>query len=154
MIPLLLVLISCGEASDDGFQLPDTLQQMKLTNAIQGESADKIITQMHQKVVTDQINYIGKYTSSQYNANLYVTVYDNPDDALTDLENMADRIKDPEVGAKLGYRHVRELPDLGRKAYMSLQSNRVHYFFVQNNELYWLDVDPHVAKAALDDLVG
>lgn len=148
---LFVILVACGaNQGQNGTPLPGSIADMELTNIIQGEDADKIITELHRKVVTDQTNFIGRYAGSQYNATLYITKYENEDGALEDFRRMAERINKPEIGGSMGFQHVRPVPELGNHAYMTVQSSRVHYYFVQKDMLYWLDISPEKAMAAVE----
>ncbi|MCF7803764.1 MAG: hypothetical protein K9N46_00495 [Candidatus Marinimicrobia bacterium] len=149
---ILGVLVGCGGGIQNDTPLPNSIQDMQISEIMQGGEADEVITKLHQKVVTDQENYIGEYSGKDYDATLYLTVYDNPDSALSDLNKMVERIQDPHVGGQMGYQHTRELTKYGENVYMALQNQRAHYFYVDGNELYWLDVDPHVAMGAIQQL--
>lgn len=150
---VVLVLIGCGNV-ENTTPLPDTIQNMKLHEVTQGEEADQVITQMHRKPVTDQKSYIGEYRGKEYQATLYLTIYSNPESAIQDLEQMTERIRDPQIGGQMGYQHVRGLDSYGENVYMALQNRRAHYFYVIDRHLYWLDANPHVGMAALKELLG
>jgi hypothetical protein len=149
---LVVVILAVGcNQGQSGNPLPASIADMDRTNVIQGEDADKIITELHRKVVTDQQNFIGKYSDDQYSATLYITRYDNENGALEDFRRMAERINKPEIGGSMGFQHVRPVPELGNHAYMTLQGGRVHYYFVKDEMLYWLDVHPEIAMQVVED---
>lgn len=147
---VVILAVGCNQ-SQSGNPLPASIADMERTNVIQGEDADKIITELHRKVVTDQSNFIGKYSGQQYSATLYITKYENKDGALEDFRRMAERINKPEVGGSMGFQHVRPVPELGNHAYMTIQGERVHYYFVKDGMLYWIDVDPEKARQVVED---
>jgi len=147
------LLIACGQGVQHDTPLPDTIQNMQLQEVIQGEEANAIVTKLHQKRVTTRESVIGRYQDNQYDATLYITMYQHPDSALRDLEQMARRIRDPEIGGKMGFQHVRELPSYGENVYMALQNRRAHYFYVVGENLYWLDANPNVGMASLEELL-
>lgn len=149
----IVLLIGCGEGVENNTPLPNSIQEMQLQKVIQGEEADQVITELHKKKVTDQQNFIGEYAGKDYNAKLYLTVYQNADSALSDLNKMNARIQNPHVGGQMGFQHTRQLSGIGENLYMALQNNRAHYFYVDGANLYWLDVDPHVAMPAIKQLV-
>lgn len=148
-----IAMIACSGGVQNDTPLPNSIQQMQLNEIIRGEEADDIITNLHQKVVTDQQNIIGKYEGTDGKATLYLTIYDDADSPVEDLDAMAKRIQDPDVGSQMGFQHVRQLTNYGDHIYMALQNNRAHYFYVEENMLYWLDVNPQVAMPAIKQLV-
>ena len=152
-ILIVVLLIGCGGGVENNTPLPNSIQEMQLQKVIQGEEADQVITNLHQKKVTDQQNYIGEYAGGDYDAKLYLTVYQHADSALSDLNKMNQRIQDPHVGGQMGFQHTRKLTSMGEHVYMALQNQRAHYFYVDGKHLYWLDVDPHVAMNAIKQLV-
>ncbi len=152
VLPLLFLLAGCGGV-ENTTPLPDAIQQMQLQEVIQGEDADEIIAKMHRNLVADRSNFIGRYRGKDYSATLYLSVYAHADSAVGDLENMTSRIRDPEIGGKMGYQHVRELTSYGEHVYMALQNRRAHFFYAIGHSLYWLDTDPNVGMAAIEELL-
>jgi len=151
---VLLFIIACSGGVKNDTPLPDSIQSMVLQKVTQGQKADKAITELHHKQVTDAKNYIGEYKGDKYDAKLYLTEYDNTDSAIADLDSMAGRIMNPHIGGQMGFQHVRQLPSLGDHVYMTLQGKRAHFFYVKGNGLYWLDVDPHMAMNSIKQLLG
>ncbi len=149
-----ILLLGCGGGIQNDTPLPNSIQDMTLRKIIEGEEADQVITQLHQKEVTSATNYIGEYQGSDYSSTLYLTVYQDSSQALTDLHKMAERIQDPQVGGQMGFQHVRQLTSYGNNVYMTLQNQRAHFFYVIRNKLYWLDTNPRVALAAIKQLLS
>jgi len=74
---VLLFIIACSGGVKNDTPLPDSIQSMVLQKVTQGQKADKAITELHHKQVTDAKNYIGEYKGDKYDAKLYLTEYDN-----------------------------------------------------------------------------
>lgn len=149
-----ILLIGCGGGIQNDTPLPDSIQDMTLQQIIRGEAADQAITQLHKKEVTTADNYIGEYQGGEFSSTLYLTVYQDSTQALADLQKMAARIRDPQVGGQMGFQHVRHLTSYGENVYMTLQHQRAHFFYVIQNKLYWLDTNPRVAMAAIEQLLS
>ena len=150
------LLIGCGGGGiENNTPLPNSIQDMQLQNIVTGEQAQDELKKLHQKTVTSAESYIGEYQGNEYNARMYVTAYTGRDSALAALNAMANRMMDPHGGAmQMGFQHVRKLNKYGDHVYMALQGQRAHYFYVEDSNLYWLDIDPHVAMPAMGQLVG
>ncbi len=150
ILALFALIVACGSSQTQQENiLPEEIATMTRTHAIMGADADTIITRLHRKVVTDQKNFIGQYSNGNHKATLYVTRYTEKDSALKDFQRMAERINNPKIGGSMGYKHIRNVPELGNHAYMTLEGERVHYYFVQESKLYWLEVDPEMAMNAV-----
>ncbi len=151
---MLLLFIECSpKISPTDTPLPGSVQDMTLQQIIQGEEADSIITHLHRKIVTEAESYIGMYQGAGSTGTMYITVYPESVQAVEDLTRMADRIRDPEIGGKMGFLHFRELTRYGDNVYMALQHQRAHFFYVRTNKLYWWDVEPQVAISSLQELM-
>jgi len=155
LIFAIMVLVGCGGGSiQNDTPLPDSILQMDLQNVMSGQDADQIITQLHNREVTTGTNYVGDYEGPEYSSRLYLTMYPESSQAVADLEAMAERIKDPEVGGQMGFEHIRELTDYDVTVYMSLRGDRVHFFWVQDDGLYWLDTSPYAAMDSIAELLS
>jgi len=150
-------LISCGGGGGvaNNTPLPNSIQDMQLQNIVTGDQAKQQIEELHQKPVTSGESYVGEYKGKNYTAKMYVTTYTGRDSALAALQQMSSMMMNPHDDAmSMGFQHVRKLSKYGDNVYMALKGNRAHYFYVEGKDLYWLDVDPHVAMAAMQQLVG
>lgn len=143
-------LVGCG-GETNLTPLPDAIQGMKLQETLQDGRADSVITQLHGKTVTAAQNFIGRYRSSHYSGTLYLTIYPDSVRAINALNAMAARIQDPQIGGQMGFIHVRELPKYGPHVYITLRKQRAHFFFVEGNTLYWLDINPAIAMNAIQE---
>lgn len=149
-----ILLLGCGGGIQNDTPLPNSIQDMTLRKIIEGEEANQVITRLHKKEVTTATNYVGEYAGSDYSSTLYLTVYPDSTQALADLQKMAERIQDPQVGGQMGFQHVRHLTSYGENVYMTLQNQRAHFFYVIQNKLYWLETNPQVALAAIKQLLS
>ncbi len=157
LIPLLLIVIGCSGGVKNDTPLPNSIEGMQLKQVYSGQKAQSMLKNMHQENVPSQNTYVGEYQGKQYNAKMYITVFSNPDTAVATLEKMAGAMmstKGASGGMAMGFQHVRKLDKYGDHVYMALQGNRAHYFYVKGNDLYWLDIDPHIAMSAMEHLVG
>jgi len=148
------VLAACGGGVKNETPLPQSIRKMDLHRVMRDGEADSVITGLHGRPVTAAKNFIGWYQGDGTTGTLYLTVYPDSLQAIKDLNAMASRIRDPEIGGAMGFLHVRELPKYGNQVYLTLQNRRAHFFFVKGSGLYWLEVDPRIAMDAIRELTG
>lgn len=129
--------------------IPGTIAGMTLTELMDGAQATAVIDRMHRGTVATQANFIATYQGPPGSATLYVSLYDDPGQAVSDREEMA------EIIAKKGhgFSHLKRRTQNGLVFYMALGQGQAHYFFARGHELAWLAVDIDVAEQALKDVL-
>lgn len=129
--------------------VPKNIAGMTLVNLIDGAEAARIIDRMHQGNVATLENFIATYQGLQGAATYYVSLYDTPQQATKDMEEMA------EIMAREGhgFSHLMRREANGTVFYMALGQGQAHYFFARDTELVWLAVDKGIAEQALEDIL-
>jgi hypothetical protein len=145
---VLLIFISCTTGNNSKF-LPQKLGELNLTKVIQNKKANVIINKMHGKKLDDCKNFIAIYGDDHSKNILYVSIYENAENAETNLKNMAVKMVNgssvfsPLTHSKMGNNVRFETEGMGLK----------HYFYRVDNILIWWQVEPDKAETTLSDLV-
>jgi hypothetical protein len=145
---VLLIFISCTTGNNSKF-LPQKLGELNLTKVIQNKKANVIINKMHGKKLDDCKNFIAIYGDDHSKNILYVSIYENAENAETNLKNMAMKMVNgssvfsPLTHSKIGNDVRFETEGMGLK----------HYFYRVDNILIWWQVEPDKAETTLSDLV-
>ncbi|PTN33933.1 hypothetical protein [Desulfonatronum sp. SC1] len=129
--------------------IPLSIAGMTLINLLDGAEAAKIIDRMHHGDVATQANFIAKYQGAPGSATYYVSLYDDPQRAMKDMEEMG-RIMGKEGH---GFSHLMRRTREEIPFYMALGQGQAHYFFVRDIELIWLAVDVDIAEQALEEIL-
>ena len=129
--------------------IPRSIAGMTLINLVDGAEAAKIIDRMHHGDVATQANFIATYQGLRGAATYYVSLYDDPRQALTDMEEMAEIMGKEGHGFSHLMRRTREETPF----YMALGQGQAHYFFARDIELVWLAVDMDIAEQALEEIL-
>jgi hypothetical protein len=144
---VLLIFISCTTGNNSKF-LPQKLGELSLTKVIQNKKANVIINKMHGKKLDDCKNFIAIYGDDHSKNILYVSIYENAENAETNLKNMAVKMVNgssvfsPLTHSKMGNNVRFETEGMGLK----------HYFYRVDNILIWWQVEPDKAETTLIDL--
>ena len=151
---LLLALVASSpvlgsENQADAPPVPETIVGMGLTELIDGKQAVEIINRMHQGNVATQANFIARYQEGASTATYYVSLYDDPRQAVEDMDEMA-RIMAREGH---GFSHLMLRTMAETPFYMALGQGQAHYFFARDLELIWLAVDMDIAEQALEEIL-
>ncbi|WP_045218185.1 hypothetical protein [Desulfonatronum thioautotrophicum] len=129
--------------------IPPNIAGMALINLIDGDEAATIIDRMHRGNVATQANFIAMYQGLDASATYYVSLYDDPQQALLDKVEMAEIMAREDHG----FSHLMRRTKNDMVFYMALGQGQAHYFFARNNELIWLAVDIGMAEKALEDVL-
>jgi hypothetical protein len=144
----LLTFINCG-TGDNSKYLPQKLGKLSLSEVVQNKKATIIINKMHGKKLDNCKNLIAYYGNNQSKNILYVSVYENAENAKTNIKSMAMKMADgssvfsPLTHSKMGNNVHFETDGMGLK----------HYFYRVNNVLIWWQVEPDKADASYHDLL-
>ena len=144
-----LALLACGDRSRPSVpKLPDSLAGLALSVTVKGAEADKMINRMHGKS-TGGSSSIGYYGSENRNNVLYLTVFENQEQAEQSLAKMISKMADTMFGFtsptsdKIGNNII----------YRSQGMGLSHFVFRQKNLVFWWQTEPYNAKATLADLL-
>jgi hypothetical protein len=129
--------------------LPETIAGMALIKTIEGDEAAAIIDRLHHGSVATRVNAIGEYQGGGRSATFYVSLYDDPAQALRAMEDMAAVMS----GGGHGFSHLMKRTAREREFYMALGQGQAHYFFAREAELVWLAVDMDVAERAVQEVL-
>ncbi|MBW2556462.1 MAG: hypothetical protein JRE07_06080 [Deltaproteobacteria bacterium] len=144
----LLIFISCSNGNNSNY-LPNKLGELNLTKVIQNKKATVIINKMHDRKLDDCKNFIAIYGDNHSKNILYVSVYENAENAETNLKNMAIKMAtgssvfSPLTHRKMGNKVHFETEGMGFK----------HYFYRVDNILIWWQVEPDKAETTFSDLL-
>ena len=132
-----------------GAPLPARLGELSLVREISGDAGQQMIDRLHGKGVTPRESFIGFYEGEGSRATLYVSGYDDPNDALDVDRKMAGRIR----AGNAVFGGYRERNIDGQQVSECVGMQQVHFFFSSGNSLYWLGVDPPIAWGTLISLL-
>lgn len=153
----MMVCLFCIVAAPSGvkaeqsgiLRLPQSIAGMALVRDMDGAEAAAIIDRLHHGTVATRANAIGEYEGGGRYATYYVSLYDEPGQAVQAMEDMVAVMS----GGGHGFSHLmkRNAPD--REFYMALGQGQAHYFFARDAELVWLAVDMEVAEEAVKEVL-
>jgi hypothetical protein len=144
----LLIFIGCSTGNNSKY-LPQKLGELNLAKVIQNKKATVIINKMHGKKLDDSENFIAYYGNNKSKNILYVSVYENAEEAETTTKNMAMKMANgssvfsPLTHSKMGDNIHFEIEGMGLK----------HYFYRIDNILIWWQVEPDKAETTFHDLL-
>ncbi len=142
------VFISCNKRNQSHRYFPKKLGGLSLSRIIQNQDATQIINKMHGKKLDDSDNYIAHYGKDDSRNILYVTVYEDDEQAKTNLMSMAMKMaKNTSVFSPLKYGEMADSVHFQTEG-MGFE----HYFYRTGNILIWWQVDPDKAGATYEDL--
>lgn len=150
LIPVLavVVLLAACSQQEEG-PVPSSILHLERTELLSGDSAAEIINHLHQKSVTPAENYVGRYEGEGHTATYYVSLYNTPEEADTELDAMVESM---ELGGHI-FDHVRQRSVNDRYIWMALGMGQAHYFYAEGNQLIWLAIDVPVAEDAIQSLL-
>jgi hypothetical protein len=144
----LFSIISCKAESNSKY-LPQKLGNLNIVKVVRDKEAAVIINKMHGKTLDECKNYIAYYGSNTSKNILYISVYENIENAKANIMNMAMKIAGgSSVFSPLTY------SGMGHDAHFETEAMGLkHYFYRVDNILIWWQVEPDKAKATYKDLL-
>jgi len=127
------------------FTIPAEIAGLQLRHSSQGKEAMAKISKLHGKEIAVKNGYVAHYDNGRATAMLYVSEFENKDQARQQLDLMREKIG---KGTK-SFGHLRELKVEGRPIYSVLGFGQVHYFYLDADKVLWLAADPSVAESVL-----
>jgi hypothetical protein len=143
----------CSDRSTNGGPelLPETLHGLQLTESKSGDEAAGMIARLHKQDVAPRASEIGVYAAEGISAELYVSAFQNADEAVAQFEAMVGAIN---KGVE-GFGHHTHFDVGGRDVHVVFGDARINYFFAEGERLTWLAVrQPMFARAVLAELLG
>jgi hypothetical protein len=147
LLLLLILSISGIDCSMNNDLLPKTFFGMTLVQRITGDEAKQFLDKLHFQPIAPKLNEIGFYEGSPGKAIIYVTHYDNENQAASEANKMTEKIS-PENSAFFSgqYQTVR-----GKDVYRCFGMGQTHFVFTNNNQLFWISVDTHIGRKFLEE---
>ena len=133
-----------------GVELPKQLGGLQQVHLVEGEKANEILDRMHDKEVTPASNKIGMYSGAKGSAVVYLSIYRSDDDATAAYKKMSRSIEK----GNLLFGDYRAIKLKGIDASFCVGQGQSHYFFVDDERLYWLAADAAIAEGVAQELVG
>lgn len=149
LISFALVFLACVDRSGLSVpKLPDSLAGLALSNTVKGAEADKMINRMHGKS-TGGSSSIGYYGSENRKNVLYLTAFENQEQAEQSLAKMISKM----ANTKLGFTTPTSDKIGNNIIYRSQGMGLSHFFFRRKNLVFWWQTAPNHAKATLAALL-
>jgi hypothetical protein len=149
-LPAVLLLAVVGYVIfRDTLELPSELGDLIRVHVVEGEKANEILNRMHDKEVTPTTNMIGMYSRGNSNAVVYLSQYRSDEDARIAYEKMARSIEK----GNLLFTEYRSVRLANRDASFCVGQGQDHYFFAEDNRLYWLAADSAISEKTAIDLM-
>ena len=139
--------ISCSTGIE---YLPEDFFGLHLTKKLTGEEAKDFVNKLHFQQVTETESEIGFYEGDEGRALIYITHYQNPEDAENDYNKMTEKISAGNT-VFIGSEYVNID---SRKVYRTFGMGQSHYVFYLNNELYWVSVDTHFGMKLVEEYLN
>jgi len=148
---LALAAVACADRSAEvgSALLPAQLHGLQLVESHSGEEAEGIIARLHKGDMAPAQTEIGIYGSEGMRAELYISVFNNSQDATSQFESMVDGI----MAGVPGFGHHTHFQVDEQDVHMVFGDGRVNYFFCAGERLSWLGANPLIARAAIAELL-
>jgi len=144
---ILLIHINCSTQRDT---LPENISGLKLSRKMTGDAAKESINRLHFQPVTDTENQIGFFKSKIGEAIIYVTRYKNYEESKIEFEKMTTKIS-PENSAFFNPSFFKQN---GKNIYQCFGMGMTHFIFYDNNDLFWVSADTHLASEFLKNYIN
>jgi hypothetical protein len=135
--------------SPESTPLPSGIGSLRLETVVSGTDAKQTIDHLHNKSISPEVSYIGRYAGGNGSAVLYASLYSADDQAFQVVSMMAEGIN----GGSDIFGHYRAFDLHGKRMQMCLGMGQVHYFFSHGRLVYWLSVDAPIAQETIQFLV-
>lgn len=138
-------------ATADSSPLPPALAGLSLATSVDGVEAVASVEQLHGKTLGAGLDaaWVGEY-SGPGSATIWVSRSASTAAAEELLTRMTDRIG---VGGSPFSAPV-PIDSDGVRVYRLEGMGQVHYYFLTENDVYWLAIDPALAESGLEELLA
>ena len=145
-----LLATACRGEADAASPLPATLHGMQLQSTHQGDEAAQILENLHGQPVGAEQSWVGIYGPMDFATAVYVSRFDSPGEAETQINAMVERID----SGTMAFGHHTSFSRGGRVVHSVFGQGQVNYFYQQSSELWWLGAHPMIARPAIAELLG
>ena len=129
-----ILLLNCRQSESK--LVPESIAGFKLVKTLEGEQAKSYINRLHFKNVAPQENTIAFYKKDNKELILYLTLYEQDDEARKDWQRMVKKIS-PENSV---FVQGTVLNLDGKDVYRCFGMGQTHFVFVHQNALIWFSV--------------
>ncbi len=144
IILLAIATVACGQKKS---YVPKSILQYQLTRLLQGEEAKAFINKLHFKRVAPVESMVGFYKNGEKQGIVYVTVYQDSQQAQKDWQTMVDKISQGNEVFVQGA--VMEID--GNEVFRCFGLGQTHFVFTHKNALIWLQVETIGAEKLFRD---
>ena len=132
VVLLYIVLLGCSNPTI--LETPQKIGNKERTQIILGQKAAHMVNRMHGLSVAPEANVIAEYGSGESDV-LYISRYSDMGDAKEALDLMVGKI----AAAKKGpFFHLMQIKKYKNEVYITLGMGAVHYIYVSDNFLLWV----------------
>ena len=143
---LFILIIGFSGCSKQVDYIPEKFSDLTLQQKYIGDEARKFVDRLHYQPVAPVENKIGFYENAQASAIIYITFYDDNEDAVDDFKRMTVKISpDNSVFYNSSY-----LEKEGNRIYKTFGMGQTHYVFVLDDKLFWISVNDLIAENFFD----
>ncbi len=121
-------------------ELPEVVGALELKDTVAGVEANKFLYRMHGMVTGARNSIIGYYSLDKKNA-LYLSSFENDEQAVRALQKMSAKI----MNATAGFTPVTVERDEGTVFYTTTGMGLNHFFYRQDTFVVWWQVEPDKA---------
>ena len=142
-------IISCNNKTAPPIPaLPEVLGDLELKETVVGVKANKFLYRMHGAITGSRNSIIGYYSLDKKNA-LYVSAFNDDEQASRALEKMVAKIEH----TKAGFTPVTVDKQEGRSVHRTEGMGLHHFFYRKDNLILWWQVESERAEGALTCLL-
>jgi len=127
-----LALLGCSAPAH--LESPEKIGGKERTKIISGAKAARVVDKLHGLSVAPDASIIAEYGRENKDV-LYISRYSNRQEANESLDLMVGKIAAAEKGP---FHHLMQIRKYKDKAYMTLGMGAIHYIYVSENFLLWL----------------
>ncbi len=147
---LTALLLQCDSAGELKTFIPERILSVPLSQLISGKEAAKIVSRMHGKDVAPKATVIGVYGAERETAVIYISQFPSDSKARRYLRKMC---RSMGKGSS-GFGHHVDFKVDTMDVHFAVGMGQIHYFYALEDRLYWLAVDPHIARPALAEVLN
>lgn len=129
--------------------VPQKIHGMELIREISGKAAAGMIARLHGKDVAPAESRIGHYGAEPPHATLYISRFESEEQAQSLLVDMSLRIGE----GSSGFGHHEHFDVKAKEIHLVLGQGQSHYFYAEGAHVFWLGIDPRMARAGLAELL-
>jgi hypothetical protein len=144
-----LVLLEVGCTGKKEIQVPESIEEKKMTKLIYGEEAINVIDELHGLDVAPEENIIAEYGENPKDL-LYISRYNTKEQATESLQLMINKMIETDEGP---FTHIRTLPDYEDSVYISIGMGAIHYIYRSTKYILWLQTYQEIGRELPSELL-